>query len=118
MVFSFNVPASTFIRLEERPPLNGVLWKVKRAIPAGPNNYVDFCYGIDRKRYPQEGFFNFNNVFDETEYNYPVTTRNTLWVEFFNRDGVNPHFLTVVMVIRETPPIAGKESSQLTRSEA
>lgn len=101
--FTFNLAALQGVTLEEPAPFAGYIKEVNIHWPGGCNALVDVMVGHNIKQFcPREGYLALNDVTPTYLFNVEVKEGDVIWVEIRNTDGVNPHNITVTVMLEGT----------------
>lgn len=101
IVFKETVSASTGVRLEESSLVSGEITQVTPHWPGGTNALVDIAFGHEQTwlcpstPYTYLALDNATPVF--TFKNEKIRRGDILWVIIRNRDGSNPHTVSVIV---------------------
>ena len=104
--FKYTALALTGVRLEEPSPLTGLItevtmhWPDGCGSPAGPLVAMSFGHGGISVS-PVSGMLWLNNATPSwRNLNEEVKKGETLWAVIENHDGLNPHNLSIIIVIQ------------------
>lgn len=106
ILFSYNLTIAgtptSGVMLNEYTPFGGHIKEVSPHWPDGCNALVDVRVGHGVKQFcPSEGFLALNDATPTYFFNEPVEDHEEIWVEMRNRDGINPHSITVTISVEE-----------------
>jgi len=88
------------VTLEEITPFSGYIKQVTIHWPDGADALVDVKVGHGVTQVcPDEGFLALNDATPTYPFNEWVDDQETIWVEMQNRDGANPHSITVTVTL-------------------
>lgn len=100
--FRAAVPAASMVRLSDNPTLNGKIVQVEVHFPDGCNALVNVAVYKDSDKFlPRDDFLALNDVTRPYYLNLPIKKTDTIIVEIWNGDGLNPHTISVIILIEE-----------------
>ncbi len=100
--FRYSVPANTLVQLRARSPLIGLLTHALFHFPPGCLALVDLRVDVDLiPVYPITGWISLDDATPVFKFSrgQPVKKRDYLDVWLQNRDTINPHIITVLLVL-------------------
>ena len=105
--FAYNLAvagaAGSGVTLEESAPFSGYIKQITIHWPDGCDALVDAKIGHGVVQFcPDEGFLALNDTTPTYPFNEWVNDKETIWVELRNRDGANPHNITVTVLLEGT----------------
>jgi len=101
--FAYNLAALQGVMLEETAPFAGYIKQIGLHFPDGCNALVDVRVGHNVEQFcPREGYLALNDATPTYPFNVEVSDGDSIWVEMRNGDTVNPHNITVTVILEGT----------------
>lgn len=98
--FALSLAIGQTLRLTEELHIAGFIKEVTPHWPDGCDRLVDVAVGHSTVQFcPREGYLALNDTTPTYEFNEPVNDNEGIWVEARNRDGGNPHDITVTVIV-------------------
>ena len=98
--FAYNLTALQGVMLTEYAPFSGYIKQISPHWPDGCNGLVQIRVGHGTKQFcPDEGYLALNDATPTYPFNEWVNDHEEIWVEMINGDGVNPHNISVSVIL-------------------